>query len=222
MKLLNIFILLVLIVSCNKKEVQLPKIGEKGITDIHNNSSIWMFFNVINNDTIAVLNKNNKIGNTHLIFNIDKRLPLREIMPKVHELQEKLKEDSPHKTGEMRNYFSYADTLLNTFSLFDFTNTNYIFRQDTYKNIILGIQNDHIKKPIFVTFEKNSILIENIKTDDLYKKLKDTISNDSIKNRTLFLIFNQDLSFENYLSVKTKLLARGFKVEDSEYIYSEE
>ncbi len=222
MKYLKIFVLIFLIISCNKKELQLPKIGIKGLTDIQNNSNIWMFFNVIENDTIAILNNNNKIGNTHLIFNIDKRLPLREIMPKLHEIQEKSKEDSPHKTGDMNNYFSYADTLSNTFAQLDFTNTFYIFTQEAYKNTISTIVNENDQNPILLQFKKESIRINHKKTDDFLKDLETTILNDSTKNRTIFLLFDQDLTYKKYLTVKVKLFSKGFKIENSEYIFSEE
>lgn len=222
MKYLKIFVLIFLIISCNKKELQLPKIGIKGLTDIQNNSNIWMFFNVIENDTIAILNNNNKIGNTHLIFNIDKRLPLREIMPKLHEIQEKSKEDSPHKTGDMNNYFSYADTLSNTFAQLDFTNTFYIFTQEAYKNTISTIVKENDQNPILLQFKKESIRINHKKTDDFLKDLETTILNDSTKNRTIFLLFDQDLTYKKYLTVKVKLFSKGFKIENSEYIFSEE
>ena len=222
MKYFKIFILLFLVASCNKKEIQLPKIGVKGLTDIQNNSSIWMFFNVRENDTIAILNKNNKIGNTHLIFNIDKRLPLREIMPKLHEIQEKLKKDSPHKTGDMNNYFSYADTLSNTFAQLDFTNTNYIFTQEAYKNVISEINKEKSTDLILLHFSKESTKIDHKKTKDFFKELETTISIDSLSNRAILLKFDQNLSYNKYLTVKTKLFAGGFNIENSEFIFSEE
>ena len=223
MKYFKIFFILILVASCNKKNVQLPIIGEKGITNVHNNSSVWMFFNVINNDTVAVLNKNNKITNTHLIFNIDKRLPLRVVVPKLHEIQENLKKDSPHKSSEtMHNYFNYADTLSNTFALFDFTNTFYLFTKEEFENTILNIHKEKIRNPIIINFKKESIIIENKKTNDLINKINFIISNDSIKNRTLFLTFDKYIPYQKYLKIKTKLLDKGFKIENAEYIYSEE
>jgi len=222
MKYLKIFVLLILVTSCNKKEIQLPKIGEKGIANIQNNSSIWMFFNVIENDTVAVLNKNNKISNTHLIFNIDKRLPLRVIMPKLYDIQEKLKKDSPHKSEGMRNYFNYADTLSKTYALFDFTNTNYIFTQEAYEKSISEIYEEKNRNPILINIDKNSITIDQEKSDDLYRKLKTKTANDSIKNRTIFLSFNKNLTYKKYLNTKTKLFNKGYKIENTEYIYSKE
>ncbi|MEN8125099.1 MAG: hypothetical protein ABFR32_08195 [Bacteroidota bacterium] len=222
MKYLKIFVLLILVTSCNKKEIQLPKIGEKGITNIQNNSSIWMFFNVIENDTIAVLNKKNKISNTHLIFNIDKRLPLRQVMPKIHDIQEKLKGDSPHKSEGMRNYFNYADTLSNTYALFDFTNTNYIFTQEAYEKTISKIFKENNRNPILIQFDKESLTIDHEKSDNLSKKIETIAKNDSIKNRTIFLSFDQNLTYNKYLAVKTKLFEKGYKIENTEYIYSEE
>ncbi len=85
-----VFILLsFLILSCAKKEVKIPTLAEKGIQELQNHSQVWLFFEVKNNDTIAVVNRKNTISTTHWIYNIDKRLPLKAIIPAITTLQDK-------------------------------------------------------------------------------------------------------------------------------------
>ena len=70
-----------MLLSCAKKEIKIPTLAEKGIQELHNHSQVWMFMAVENNDTIANINRNNTIVSTHWIFNIDKNLPLKAIIP---------------------------------------------------------------------------------------------------------------------------------------------
>ncbi|MEN8186222.1 MAG: hypothetical protein ABFR05_03720 [Bacteroidota bacterium] len=215
MKFIKFILLLLIISSCSNKNVQLPKLGEKGITEIYNTSKIWFFFNIENNDTIAVINKSNKITNTNLIFNIDKRLPLKIVIPEVYKIQEKLKEKSIHKTEGMRNYFSYADTVSKTFSLLDFTSTEYIFDKDKFDKNYNQIKEDSTKTPVILNIKINN-------SDYLIPELKTKFDYDSIRNIILVLKFDGDLPYQEYLSVKAKLYNSDFPVEKSEYIYNEE
>lgn len=74
----------IIFMSCSKKSVQLPLIDSDGISDIYNHSSIWLFFEENENDTLAVLNKNNKVINTQWIFNIDRRLTMKQTCTKFN------------------------------------------------------------------------------------------------------------------------------------------
>ncbi|OYW70195.1 MAG: hypothetical protein B7Z24_04235 [Pseudomonadales bacterium 32-42-5] len=95
-----------LILSCAKKEVKIPTLAEKGIQEIQNHSQVWLFFEVKDNDTIAVVNRNNTISTTHWIYNIDKRLPLKKMIPSIISLQDK-HANSLHSEKGMHDYFSY-------------------------------------------------------------------------------------------------------------------
>ncbi len=49
-----------------------------------------MFFDLKNEkDTLVEVNKKNSISSTNWVFNIDKRLPLKLVIPEVMKLQEK-------------------------------------------------------------------------------------------------------------------------------------
>ncbi len=214
-KYLKLILFFVIISSCTKKDVQLPKLGEKGLTGIFNTSKVWIFYKIENNDTIAVMNKNNKVMNTDLIFNIDKRLSLKKVIPKIHKIQEKLNEKSLHKIEGMKNYYSYADTASKIFSLIDFTKTTYLFKQDEFDKYYNQIKNDSTKQTEILNIKKNNL---NILMGELESKYK----NDTINDISLLLKFDENLTYQNYLFIKTKLVNSKFLIEESEYIYTQE
>lgn len=100
--------LLVLLTSCAKKEVLLPEANVTVVEKVDNWSPVYLFFDQKGKDTLAELNRNNTITSTNYIFNIDKRLPMRLVIPEVN-LVLKKKAASPHKNEVAQNYFSYSD-----------------------------------------------------------------------------------------------------------------
>ena len=88
--------------------MQLPIIEIAGITEIQNHSSIWIFYDEQEGDETAILNKNNKIINTHWIFNIDKRLTMKTVVPHLSAMQENRDKDSMHKKGDMLGNFLFG------------------------------------------------------------------------------------------------------------------
>lgn len=101
--------LLVLLTACANKEVLLPEADVTVVEKVDNWSPVYLFFAQKGKDTVADLNRKNTITSTNYIFNIDKRLPMRLVIPEVN-LVLKKKEASPHKSEVAQNYFSYSDT----------------------------------------------------------------------------------------------------------------
>lgn len=95
--------------ACSNKEVLLPEAEFTVIKNVDNLSPVYIFFEKNGNDTLADLNRKNTITSTNYIFNIDKRLPMRLVVPEVNYVLKK-KEASPHKSQTAQNYFSYSDT----------------------------------------------------------------------------------------------------------------
>ncbi|MEN9337543.1 MAG: hypothetical protein RLZZ500_2530 [Bacteroidota bacterium] len=95
--------------ACSQKEVLLPEAQVTVVKNVDNLSPVYIFFEQEGNDTIADLNRKNTITSTNYIFNIDKRLPMRLVVPEVNFVLKK-KEASPHKSETAQNYFSYSDT----------------------------------------------------------------------------------------------------------------
>ena len=88
MKSVILSVLAILLLACEgKKEVQLPKSNQSLVTTIGEHSPVYIFFALKGKDTIADLNRSNTISSTHWVFNIDKRLPLRLVMPPIGRLR---------------------------------------------------------------------------------------------------------------------------------------
>jgi len=205
--------------SCTDKKVQLPKIELEGTPQIHNHSSIWVFHEIKNQDTIAVLNKNNKIMNTNWIFNIDKRLTMGKVSPILTELQLNKNKPSMHKKEGSFSYFSYADISSNRISVLNFNPTAFIFTNEEYQNLLISSPNIKI-----VELEiKNNFLIldkEEINADQLSQKIKKSQLNDTLNSLKIFLKYNENITYQSYLKTKVFLNKVEIQIDSTEYIYS--
>lgn len=201
-KVLMVF-LLMLTLGCQKKEVMLPTLGITGIQDtIYDNSKIWIFFEVEGSDTIAKLNKNNSIANTHWIFNIDKRLSLKHVIPKIQQLQVKKAKPSMHDNGKlMHSYYSYLDTAAQKLSFVLFDSVKYItdnplkLEQISKDSIFDHLILDYNKKGVFIAGQK--IEIHNLKS-----QLEKNLNTSKLK---IHLSFDKELSYQNYIHLKALL-----------------
>ncbi|OXB23302.1 hypothetical protein B0A80_11405 [Flavobacterium tructae] len=125
MKYFSLFIICLLF-SCGKKEdVLLPKSNVTIVKDVEDLSPIYIFFKTEGKDTIADVNRKSSIISTNWIFNIDKRLPLKLVIPEVMKLQEKKRADSAHKNENAENYYSYADSIGKNLAFLPFTKVYY-------------------------------------------------------------------------------------------------
>ena len=87
MKKIVIIITFLSLISCSEKEVTLLQAEVSVLKDIVDHSPIYMFFEVENEkDTIIDVNRKNSISSTNWVYNIDKRLPLKLIIPEVVKL----------------------------------------------------------------------------------------------------------------------------------------
>jgi len=115
-----------LLFSCGKKEdVLLPKSNITIVKEVQDLSPIYIFFKTEGKDTIADVNRKNSIISTNWILNIDKRLPLKLVIPQVIKLQEKKRADSAHKNENAENYYSYADSVGKNLAFLPFTKVYY-------------------------------------------------------------------------------------------------
>ena len=194
---------MIVTVSCQQKSVKLPTIGVSGIQDtIYNNSKIWIFYKLEDNDTIAELNKNNSVANTHWVFNIDKRLSLKYLIPIIQQLQAKKEKPSMHDNGEItHSYYSYVDTVSNKLSLILFDSIRYI----TDKSIKRDSLKTEIQfKHLFIDYKINEVYVNNVPVkkdgiDDYILKQLDT----SILK--INLGFDENLTYQNYIHLKALL-----------------
>lgn len=225
----NLLLLLVpfLILSCTKKDVKLPLLAEKGIHEMHNHSQVWFFLKIENNDTIVAVNRKNTISTTHWIFNIDKRLQLKTIIPSIVTLQDK-HANSIHSKEGMHNYFSYADTLTDKLSFFEFDKVLYKTDSLLSKSYIKTLYNEYKNyNNINLTINPHNVWINDSKIDksEFKSTLLEFIDFFSEGKQTLLhLNFNQNNSYQDYLYYKTMLGAisnKSILINPLEFIFDQ-
>lgn len=184
MKKILFSLLLISLFSCGKKEIQLPQLNETIVADVKDHSPIFMFFETNGKDTLIDVNRSNSISSTNWLFNIDKRLPLRLVIPEIQKLQAK-KEKSSHKKEGSENYFTYMDKKKKTLAFLPFTKVVYEQAKPNFGVVIY--------------YNKNGIFVVNgveVDEENLQKHL-DSLPSDK-PNKFLFC-FDKEVSFEKYL-----------------------
>jgi hypothetical protein len=185
----SIVLAFLVVVACqNEEAVLLPKSNSTIIADVQDHSAIYLFFRTKDDDTLIAVNRKNSIISTNWIFNIDKRLPLRLVIPEVIKLQNKKRQDNAHKNEKAANYYSYADTIAKNMAFLPFTKVYY-----------------KMAKPIgtIIYFDKNyEILIENnvIKREKI-KEMFTTILPKELANNFIFM-FDKNMSYGMYIQNK--------------------
>lgn len=194
-------IVLFLFFSCrNQEDIFLPKSNVTIVSNVEDHSPIYIFFRANGKDTLAEVNRKNSIISTNWIFNIDKRLPLRLIIPEVMKLQNKKRKEVAHKNEAAQNYYSYADSIGKNMAFLPFTKVYY-----------------KIVRPKFgvvVFFDKNNtILVDDVvvKREELQNYL-DNLPSDK-PNKFVFC-FAKDLSYGAYIQNKIFIQSLKFTTPD--------
>jgi hypothetical protein len=208
-----------LLVSCDKKNVKLPLIEIDGIKEIQNHSSIWIFYKLSEEGIEADLNKNNKLLNTHWIYNIDRRLTMDKIAPILEEMQENRKKKSMHKIEGMLNYFSYANVVSQNISLVQFDPISFAY-QDKIIEIISMESPEESFIRLEITNDDLHIDQNRIDPDRLQYRLNSILSKDTLSSPKIILQYPGNLTYQNYLSVKALLSELKLKMDKNEYIYT--
>ena len=182
--------------SCgNKEEILLPKSNVTIVSDIKDHSPIYIFSRTKEKDTLAEVNRKNSITSTNWILNIDKRLPLRLVIPEVMKLQDK-KRNSAHKSEDAENYYSYADSIGKNLAFLSFTKVYYTIGEPAGGDMI-------------IRFKKRNDLVL---VDDEEIQKKDLVSYvysiAHVVQPRIFLVFDKNMSYEEYIQIK--ILVRKF------------
>lgn len=159
----SMLIFLFIFFSCgNKKDILLPKSNVTLVKDIQDHSPIYIFFKINGKDTVADVNRKNSIITTNWILNIDKRLPLRLVIPEVIKLQQKKREEKAHKNEAALNYYSYADSIGKNMAFIPFTEVYYKMGKPKSGTVVFFNKNNEIwvndlaiKRAYFNAFFKN-------------------------------------------------------------------
>ncbi|WP_281310041.1 hypothetical protein [Flavobacterium flavigenum] len=210
MKYFIILFVFVLFSCEEKKDVLLPKSNISIVTDVQDHSPIYIFFKTEGKDTIAEVNRKNSIISTNWIFNIDKRLPLKLVIPEVIKLQEKKRSDSAHKNEKAQNYYSYADSVGKNLAFLPFTKVYYKTEKSTENDkVILRFR----KMNNMVSIDNNAIpkseILNFINRMDYAVKPK------------IVLLFDKNMSYEEYIQNKilTQKLIYDFNNDQEEFIF---
>ena len=208
--ILGIFMALILFSCGNKEDILLPKSNVTIVNNVVDHSPIYIFFRTQGKDTLAEVNKKNEIISTNWIFNIDKRLPLRLVIPEVIKLQEKKRGEVAHKNEKAENYFSYADSIGKNMAFLPFTKVYYKMEKPKFGIIIFFAKN-------------NDIFVNNFAVKR--KELQNYINNlPSDKPNKYLFCFDKNLSFDGYIQDKIFIGKLNFptpllNLNKEEYVY---
>jgi hypothetical protein len=196
MKYFSLAILFILFSCGNKEDILLPKSNVTIVSDVQDHSPIYIFFRTKGKDTLAEVNKQNEIISTNWIFNIDKRLPLRLVIPEVMKLQERKRNEVAHKNELAQNYYSYADSIGKNMAFLPFTKVYYTIAEPAGGDMI-------------IRFKKGKDLVL-VGDKEIQKKelVSYVYSIAHIVQPRIFLVFDKNMSYEEY--IQTKILVRRF------------
>ncbi len=209
MKYFSLVILFVLFSCGNREDILLPKSNVTIVSNVVDHSPIYIFFRTKENDTLAEVNRKNSIISTNWILNIDKRLPLRLVIPQVMKLQEKKRNEVAHKNELAENYYSYADSIGKNMAFLPFTKVYYKMGK---------AHNDGVK--IYFKKGSNNVLVNSmsIKKSEVAQYIYNI---DYIFQPKILLIFDKEMSYDEY--IQSKILIRKLdsfnKKVPEEFIY---
>jgi hypothetical protein len=218
MRYFILFITTLIIFSCgNKKVLQLPEISNSDITEITDVSAAYLFYNETQPDSVE-LNRKNLISTTNWLINVDKRLTLKQAIPHIKFLQDK-KLSSSHKNENAKNYFTCHDLSRNNLGFLEFSELKYeIIDKEKAKYVF--IQPKRTKKEyrldasyharstlsIIIDIDKKITFHDEIVTiNQLSEKLVFFVKEYNFLGFSLDLFFDQNLTFQDYASIKSEL-----------------
>lgn len=125
MKKITIWLVFLMLISCGQEKIiQLPEINHSNISEIQDVSAAYLFYDETLEDGVE-LNRKNLIGTTNWLVNIDKRLTLKQALPKIIFLQDKKRQAEVHKNENAKNYFTCHDLSRKNLGFMDFTEIMY-------------------------------------------------------------------------------------------------
>ena len=185
------------LISCgNKEDILLPKSDTTVESDVQDHSPVYIFFRENDKDTLAEVNRKNSIITTNWIFNIDKRLPLRLVIPEVIKLQDKKRQEKAHRDEKAENYYSYADSIKKNMAFIPFTKVYYKMGKPKNDDFV-------------IYFKKGTNMVSlngrTIKKTDL---LQEFFSIQFIIKPRIVIQFDKNMSYDEY--IQNKILLRKF------------
>ena len=149
---------------------------------------------------------------------MDKRLTLRQAIPHIKFLQEKKRNAEMHKNEDAKNYFTCNDTRIGNLGFLEFTELYFHFKETNQKSF--SQEQDSINKEINAKYtdikicKLNILPLNNISfvispettvrlsIDNLVNFLQ---NEDELYSCIIKLNIDSELSFQDYITVKSKL-----------------
>ena len=214
--------------SCQKRLVELPEVSKSNITEVSDLSPAYIFYDETLPDSVE-LNRKNLIISTNWIVNVDKRLTLEQVIPKIQILQNKRRNTEMHKNENAKDYYSCNDTSIKNLGFLEFTHVDYILGSPSeYKEeaneiadltrILLDIHNPDA---IAITYTLANSEVINTNAEELLEQVNEVL--ETVDSKTeIVLSFNKNLSFQEYINIKSllsELTLNQFAVNSREFIY---
>ncbi|MFZ0597744.1 MAG: hypothetical protein WAM46_12260 [Flavobacterium sp.] len=190
MKYFSLMITILLFSCASKEDVLLPKSNISIVKDVQDHSPIYIFFKIEGKDTIADVNRKNSIISTNWIFNIDKRLPLKLVIPEIMKLQEKKRAEKAHKNEKAENYYSYADSIGKNMAFLPFTKVYYEIGKPTNGDLVI-----YFRKGSNVVLVNN----EEVKKEDVLTHIGRIAF--FVKPK-VYLLFDKNMNYQQYIETK--------------------
>ena len=112
-----------LLLGCQKKQMQLPQVQVTKITSVEDYSQVYISYDETSEE--AKLNANGLISSTNWVLHVDKRNKLKEVAPLFIKLQEKRTNPrNPHSNPDAHLYISLADIPHKRLGFMDVTELN--------------------------------------------------------------------------------------------------
>lgn len=225
---LSCFLVLCLL-SCGKKKiVQLPAIKHADVTKINDVSAAYLFYDESKPDSIE-LNRNNLISTTNWLVNVDKRLTLKQAIPKIKFLQNKKRNAQMHKNENAKNYFTCNDTSIKNLGFIEFTNVVY---HEKDSKAFLNKNNTNVEQLINLKINTpDSTLVSFISNDtsythtsnqkELLKHIQKNLTDQG--NAIIILELNETLSFQDYITYKSLLSqidSKNVTIASDEFVFN--
>ncbi|MBD3863382.1 hypothetical protein [Olleya marilimosa] len=216
-KILLISIALLFFSCGNEKVLQLPEIKNADITEVLDVSPAYIFYDETKQDSVE-LNRKNLIISTNWLVNVDKRLTLEQALPSIIKLQEKKRNATMHKNEKARNYYTCNDTSIKNLGFIDFTEVVYRLNYSETNSEDIEIDDNSFDINLIINSLEditiNSFIISgetNLNQLNNYLKEKLNVLNLDDKEHggdfyNLQIGFNKSLSFQDYISIKSKLM----------------
>ena len=233
-------LVLLLCLSCNNERIlQLPEIENAEIIEVLDVSPAYIFYDETQPDS-TLLNRKNLISTTNWLVNVDKRLTLKQAIPHIKFLQEKKRNAEMHKNENAKDYFTCNETSIGNLGFVDFTDIHFITDETpiSFYSQISQIYDDRIfiypkikneeslhGQSLMVEISAGSGIDLNLKwlfSFQFAQYLKSYYKESSKEFLEVSLSFDKNLSFQDYISIKselTQLMNDKIIIHTNEFIY---